>query len=925
MMKFLVYAFSILALILAGGCSDSNSTSSSGSSTEPVVSGVETEEVDDMVLVKPNGASVFMGTNDSLAKPNERPMMKVALDYPFYMGKHEVTCGEFSQLTDGKWGKFVECENDSFPVANVTYYDAVLYANALSKKNKLDTVYSYMGLSLGEKGNCESIEGLAFNADADGYRLPTEAEWMFAANLGWKSTDYWYSENSDYEAHEVCSIGIDSHGFCDFAGNVMEWVNDWLGFFKDTTLTNYVGAPDGGALGERILKGGSFMNSSEQVNLFRRGDIYTVSASNKADYVGFRLVKGKIPDALWMKNGGQVSSSPIKIRATQAMLKNKTKTYKMKLAFRNEMTGNLSFVDYFNGSLTVVEIQDTLDVYHPEISPNGEKVAFSTKYEGVSGKSSIYVRNLDNKGSGLVKLNVESAAIPRWRVLENGDTAIVYVTSTSNNKEQSDFESGSTWQVTFSNGKFGTPKKLFDGSYNGGVSLDDKFAVSGARLMRVHVDGRDTLWLDGEQACNVSMNMGKSHRTLLLDFSSKVGEKFVGEKYGVHKRLLIVDDKGNLVQSVAAPDGYTFNHTEWTVGNVTENDGKGGLVVASLANVNDANEKIVLVDLADSSVTDLVEGDDLWHPCFWIHPRSRLSAGSELDLDSAGVYLTENHNTEQSKFRVKMEVFWKNIEQTEILFVGSSRAEMGLSPDLYPDRKMLNVGVMGIDPGRDFYFVKNYVFAHGKNLKVMTLSIDLDGWRGKEDHLQMIYGNPPGFFYDLNHDFWRGGVPDGFVESVENAYPAEEEISKYYSKRGGLEMVTGRWDAEPIEVLNDSVFTDEENQFLEEHLCELSDIIDSAAARNILVVGIIFPQAPQYSETGSFGIYGLQRSVAAKKIEWLQELSKNKPNFILMDENKMGHHDYSDEMAHNADHLCFTGANRLTERLMALLEENGIK
>jgi hypothetical protein len=71
--------------------------------------------------------------------------------------------------------------------------------------------------------------------------------------------------------------------------------------------------------------------------------------------------------------------------------------------------------------------------------------------------------------------------------LENGDTAIVYVTDAGNNKNESDFKAASTWQVTFANGKFGEPQKLFDGAYHGGISEDNSLAVTGARLLRARV------------------------------------------------------------------------------------------------------------------------------------------------------------------------------------------------------------------------------------------------------------------------------------------------------------------------------------------------------------------------------------------------------------------------------------------------------
>ena len=70
-------------------------------------------------------------------------------------------------------------------------------------------------------------------------------------------------------------------------------------------------------------------------------------------------------------------------------------------------------------------------------------MAFCTKIEGLSGKSVLYVRDLNKGGSNLARLDVGSAAIPRWRVLENGDTVIVYVSDAGNNKDDAAFRSAS--------------------------------------------------------------------------------------------------------------------------------------------------------------------------------------------------------------------------------------------------------------------------------------------------------------------------------------------------------------------------------------------------------------------------------------------------------------------------------------------------
>ena len=87
------------------------------------------------------------------------------------------------------------------------------------------------------------------------------------------------------------------------------------------------------------------------------------------------------------------------------------------------------------------------------------------------------------------------------------------------------------------------------------------------------------------------------------------------------------------------------------------------------------------------------------------------------------------------------------------------------------------------------------------------------------------------------------------------------------------------------------------------------------------MVCVIFPQNPAYRKTGAFGRYGLRRSLAKELIDDLKALEKTYPNFKLLDENKMGKHDYDDKVASDEDHLCTKGAPKITKRIEAVLKE----
>lgn len=177
----------------------------------------------------------------------------------------------------------------------------------------------------------------------------TEAEWILVAARDWNPNNGWNNSNSDYAMHEVCQKSKNVYDVCDIAGNAMEWVNDWKTSFKDSVVTNFIGSFSGGSLNECVVKGGSFRNSPDVTKIHNRGDIYIVTVSTKADYVGGRLAFGPIPNATWMSDGKTSFSQAYSV-ATAASIKARLGTTRAKLAFRNGESGNLAVLNYANGT-----------------------------------------------------------------------------------------------------------------------------------------------------------------------------------------------------------------------------------------------------------------------------------------------------------------------------------------------------------------------------------------------------------------------------------------------------------------------------------------------------------------------------------------------------------------------------------------------
>lgn len=889
------FLFLVAAGLLVSGCADEASSASKLSGG-----------FDDFARISSKGKSVLL----------EAANLESRFTYNFYIGEHEVTRAEYSRFS----GSPVADGEGELPVSGVSWYDAALYANALSKSFRLDTVYSYTGRTFDPDGRAVFLENLSVDYSRDGYRLPTEAEWTFAAGKGWNPSSLgWTAENSGYAPHPACSLGRDGSGLCDMAGNVAEWTGDWMSDLSDTSVSDFVGGSGPNALDEVILKGGSFRNSASNVSLKNRKDIYTVTPSMSADYVGFRLVRGAIPSPVSAGTARDTSSAAdVRVPVSPKELRRKLGTYQAKLAFRDDATGNIGFVNFMASTPRAVEIPDTLDAYHPSISPDGKLVAFCTKPEGISGKSSLYVRNLDANGSGLVKLDVESAAIPRWRVV-GADTQIVYVTSAGNNSDAAAWKTASTWAVSFSGGRFGEPRKLFDGTYNGGVSADGRLAVSGARLLRASADGKESVWYSGEQACNASLS-DTTKRTLFLDFGGETGKSFAGKGYDAHEMLLIADSTGKLSEMVPSPAGYAFDHTEWV-------RGREGLAVATLTDAGGAHAKIALVNLSDSSVLELAEGRELWHPDLWVSNAS--SQNIKLDPDSAGVYLTGEYKMVSEFFvtRYDLELLYKYRDSITVLISGSSRPWGGIYPP-YLNSLTNEFSVNASNAAVDIQVAKRILLKYGKNLcpklKVIVFSLDLDifyqRYYENPNFWEMLYATVPGYAYDVNHDFWKDGYPTGLYELTKDSYGSDDsERKRYENTLGYFQNQAIDWGGDP-ELAVDSTRMDGVENLPDSLLAVPLEIIQEAEKNGIYAIGIIFPQSPKYANTGAFGRYGLRRSVAEQIIKKLRELETKYPHFFLMDENKMGNHDYTDDMAMNWDHLAPLGASQLTARLASLLK-----
>ena len=900
-MKELVSILGFALLWFLCGCSESSSPDKHS------LDYLESLDLKDFSLIKAKGKSVFLGTRDSNATIDERPMMESSFDYDFWMGNHEVTCKEMG----------ISCA-DSLPATNVTLYDAILYSNRRSAAEGFDTAYFYTSATFDDNGSCVAMEGLVFHPDVNAYRLPTEAEWVYVAGLDWNPEESWNSENSGYNLHPVCTTKAGKNGFCDMAGNAAEWVNDLKVRFRGDGVRNFVGGKTVDGLDERIVKGGSFRNGSSAMHLYNRGDVYTVTSSTKADYVGFRLAFGAIPNPTYLNSDGYENVAGYTLLVNSKTINDFVGTKHSKLVFRDGVTEHQVYVDFDRSVRSVDDVQ-VEGGYHPDISPDGKFVAYSTGMEGISGTSKVLVHRLDDFVAEHA-LNVESAAVPRWRVLENGDTVLVYVTDVGSNKDNATFFKRGTYQVPFSAthayGAFGKPEKLFDGAFHGGVKKNNSLAVTGATLLRARVRGDDQVWYNGEQACNVSLSQGGANKVLFLDFGGKTGRDFVGQSYGIHERVLIADSTGKLIGSVASPAGYTFDHTEWIFGS-------DSIFIATLVNANGAHRKIVLVNSNSGAILPIVEGEELWHPALWTGADLFESHG--WDYDSLGAYYAEQGQFSRILPK-KMSLLWRYRDSAEVVCLGNSHMQAGVMPENL-SLFTLNLSSVPFDLHAVEFFYENYVTLHVKNLKYLVIGLDFDLWNEYDvmECINVNRGNALGFIYDDRHGYWPNGVDSLFVNRVQEIAESYKDIEFEYIRShkgwiaGACDKDWASGGTEYAEVMEDSTWGDDDSRY-ESNYSEIDRILEIAKKHGVVVIGVIFPVSPYYKKTGSYSRHGMRRSTAKMLVERLEKLAENTENFVLLDENKMGNHDYTGMVASDYDHLCSKGAKKLTQRLDSLIK-----
>ena len=437
----------------------------------------------DMALI-PAG-SFTMG--DGAGRPDETP--HVVSVRSFYLDKYPVTQELYEKVMGVNPSKQKDKKN---PVEKTQWTDAVRFCNRCSELEGLTP--------------CYDLDTWECNFDANGYRLPTEAEWEYACRAGGTgkycfgdaegdlASYAWYKANSQGKPQPVGQKRPNRWGLYDMHGNVWQWCNDWYGeaYYADSPSDN----PCGPATGKmRVLRGGAWDCTADKCRAAYRHKEFPVysDACFGADSYGFRRVRNPSSDKPTTVAKGP-KSDPEKKPEKPAPVVAPSGSGKLDVA---ALKGTIVFVSDRGGAMKIWSMRangkdakqltkGTDPDADPRFSPDGKRILYTTLRDGFP---EIWLMNRDGSASKFVTKGSQGSWSPDGK-------SIIFIQD--NQTYVRDLASGKETRVTPKEWeRCGVPAFSPDGKH---------FAVASRHLGNIGIfvlslDGKEVRQLKAEEAC----------------------------------------------------------------------------------------------------------------------------------------------------------------------------------------------------------------------------------------------------------------------------------------------------------------------------------------------------------------------------------------------------------------------------------------